>query len=130
MVIVKLFLAALKRRTRRAQNMKQILQNPTARIWCLSGLTGIVLMAGLLLEEGQARTYTPSPMIAPLQVNKQNLQTHLTETINPEESQPLISTREQTTKNPVTHKQVADKQPAKKRMGLAILFLGLLAEEG
>jgi len=25
---------------------------------------------------------------------------------------------------------VADKQPAKKRMGLAILFLGLLAEEG
>ena len=63
--------------------MKQILQNPTtARVWCLSGLTGMVLLAGLLLGEGQARTYTPSPIIAPLQVNKQNLQTHLSETVN------------------------------------------------
>ena len=40
--------------------MKPILQNPTARLWCLSGLTGMVLMAGVLLEEGQARTYSPS----------------------------------------------------------------------
>ena len=87
-------------------------------------------MAGLLLEEGQARTYTPSPDIAPLQVNKQNLQKHWAEKSNPEESQPFKSTREQKTKNSVTHEQVADRQPAKKRMGLAILFLGLRAEEG
>jgi len=127
---LKLFRAALKRRTREAQNMKQILQNPTARVWFLSGLTGMVLIAGLLLEEGQARTYTPSPTIAPLQVNKQNLQTNLSDTINPGKSQALKSSREQKDKNPATHKQVADKQPAKKRMGLAILFLGILAEEG
>jgi hypothetical protein len=110
--------------------MKQILQNPTARVWFLSGLTGMVLIAGLLLEEGQARTYTPSPTIAPLQVNQQNQQTNLSDTINPGKSQALKSSREQKDKNPATHKQVADKQPAKKRMGLAILFLGILAEEG
>ena len=127
---LKLYCAALKRRTRGAQNMKQILQNPTARVWFLSGLTGMVLIAGLLLEEGQARTYTPSPTIAPLQINKQNLHTHLSDRINPGKSQPLKSSREQKTTDPATHKQVEDKQPAKKRMGLAILFLGLLAEEG
>ena len=110
--------------------MKQILQNPTARVWCLSGLTGMVLMAGLLLEEGQARTYTPSPTIAPLQVNKQNLQTQLSDTINPGKSQSLQSSREQKTKDPATHIRAEDKQPAKKRMGLAILFLGILAEDG
>ena len=109
--------------------MKKILQNPKARVWFLSGLTGMVLIAGLLLEEGQARTYTPS-IIAPLQVNKQNLQTYLPETINPPKSQALKSSLEQETRNPATHKQAPDKQPAKKRMGLAILFLGILAEEG
>jgi hypothetical protein len=109
--------------------MKKILQNPKARVWFLSGLTGMVLIAGLLLEEGQARTYTPS-IIAPLQVSKQNLQTHLSETINPQKSQALESSLEQETRNPATHKQAPDKQPAKKRMGLAILFLGILAEEG
>jgi hypothetical protein len=130
MMDLKLFPAALKRRIRGAQNMKQILQNPTARVWCLSGLTGMILLAGLLLGEGQARTYTPSPIIAPLQVNKQNLQTHLSETINTGKSRSLKSSREQKVKDPVTHKQVSDKQPAKKRMGLAILFLGILAQEG
>jgi hypothetical protein len=110
--------------------MKQILQNPTARVWFLSGLTGMVLIAGLLLEEGQARTYTTSPTIAPLQVNKQNLQTHLPDTINPWESHSFEASREQKTQTSATHKQVEDKQPAKKRMGLAILLLGILAEEG
>jgi hypothetical protein len=127
---LKLFRAAIKHRTRGAQNMKQILQNPTARVWFLSGLTGMVLIAGLLLEEGQARTYTPSPTIAPLQINKQNLQTHFSDRINPDKSQILESSREQKTKNPTAHEQMEDKQPAKKRMGLAILLLGFLAEEG
>ena len=127
---LKLFRAALKRRTRGAQNMKQILQNPTARLWCLSGLTGMVLMAGVLLEEGQARTYSPSPDIASLQIHELSLHTHLSDRINPGKSQPLKSSREQKAKNPTAHKQVEDKQPAKKRMGLAILLLGVLAEEG
>ena len=110
--------------------MKQILQNPTARLWCLSGLTGMVLMAGVLLDEGQARTYSPSPDIVSIQINELNRHTPSSETSNAGKSQTLKTSREQKVIDPVTHKQVADKQPAKKRMGLAILFLGLLAEEG
>ncbi len=110
--------------------MKQFLQNPTARLWCLSGLTGIVLMAGVLLEEGQARTYSISPDIASLQINELNLYTPSSETINSGKSQTLKTSREQKVKDPVTHVLVAEKTLAKKRMGLAILFLGILAEEG
>ncbi|MDH3770352.1 MAG: hypothetical protein OET79_05125 [Nitrospirota bacterium] len=110
--------------------MKQILQNPTARLWCLSGLTGMVLMAGVLLEEGQARTYSPSPDIASLQINELNLHMPSSETINAGKSQTLKTSQEQKVKDPVTHVQVTDKNPAKKRMGLAILFLGILAKEG
>jgi hypothetical protein len=128
---LKLCRAALKRCTRGAQNMKQILQNPTARVWFLSGLTGMVLMAGVLLEEGQARTsYSPSLDIASLQINELNLHMPSSETINAGKSQTLKTSREQKVKDPVTHVQVTDKNPAKKRMGLAILFLGILAKEG
>ena len=88
--------------------MKKILQNPKARVWFLSGLTGMVLIAGLLLEEGQARTYTPS-ITAPLQVNKQNLQTHLSERIKPKKSQVLKSSLEQETRNP-SHAQAGARQ--------------------
>ena len=110
--------------------MKQILQDSTARLWCLSGLTGIVLMAGVLLEEGQARTYDPSPAITSLQVNKPNLQTGLLETIYAGKSQTLRSSQEKKAQDPATHNHVAAKNLQKKRMGLAILFLGILAEEG
>ena len=110
--------------------MKQILQNSTARLGCLYGLTGMVLMAGVLIEEGQARTYSPSQDIASLHVKELNLTSHSSETTNAGKSQHLKSSRELKSQDPATHKQVADKKPAKKRMGLAILFLGILAEEG
>ena len=87
-------------------------------------------MAGVLLEEGQARTYSPSPDIASLQIHELSLHTPSAETINAGKSPTLNTSREQKVKYPVTHKQVEDKQPAKKRMGLAILLLGVLAEEG
>ena len=109
--------------------MKQILQNPTARLWWLSGLTGMVLMAGVLLEEGQARTYSPSPDIASLQIHELSLQMPSSETINAGKSTTLKTSREQKVKDPVTNVQVTDKNPAKKRMGLAMLFLGILAEK-
>lgn len=87
-------------------------------------------MTGVLLEEGQARTYNPSQDIASLHVKELNLKTHTSETINYAKSQSLKSSQEQKSEDPATHKQVADTKPAKKRMGLAILFLGILAEEG
>ena len=87
-------------------------------------------MAGVLLEEGQARTYSPSPDIASLQINELNLHTPSSETINAGKSQPLKTSRELKSEDLVTHVQVTDKNPAKKRMGFAILFLGILAEKG
>ena len=86
-------------------------------------------MAGVLLEEGQARPYSPSPDVASLQINELNLHTPSSETINAGKSQTLKTSREQKVKDPVTHVQVTDKNLAKKRMGLAMLFLGILTEK-
>ncbi len=110
--------------------MKTILQDPTTRIWCLSGLTGIVLMAGVLLEEGQARTYSPSPVNSSIQVNTLNLPTPSSQSMNTKKSETLKAIPKQKANVPAMQKDVEDKGPAKKRMGLAILFLGILAKEG
>ena len=110
--------------------MKLMLQNPTVRLWCLSGLTGMVLMAGTLLEDSQARTYTSSPIHTSLQASKLNLHMHSPETVIAGKLHTLKSGREHTPEISDIHKLVADKKPAKKRMGLAILFLRILAEKG
>ena len=109
--------------------MKHILQNPTVRLWCLSGLTGMVLMAGAMLKESQAHTYSPSPVIASLQVTKPNLQTHSSESINAGQSSTPESNWKQKAKIPAPQEHVKAKKSAKKRMGLAIFFLGILAEK-
>ena len=110
--------------------MKLMLQNPTVRLWCLSGLTGMVLMAGILLEDGQARTHTSSPIHTSLQASKLNLHTHSPETVIAGKLHVLKSGRKHTPENSEIHNLVVDKKPAKKKMGLAILFLRILAEEG
>ena len=86
-------------------------------------------MAGVLLEEGQARTYGPSPDIVSLQIHELNLRMPSSETINAGKSTTLKTSREHKVKYPVTYVQVTDKNPSKKRMGLAMLFLGILAEK-
>jgi len=90
----------------------------------------MVLMAGVLLEEGQARTYSPSSVMASLQVTQLNLQTNSSESINAGKSPPHESSREHKTKIPAAQEHVKDKNSAQKQMGLAMLFLGILAEEG
>ncbi len=110
--------------------MKTILQNAKARFWCLSGLTGMVLMAGLLLEEGQARTYTPSPVPTSISVSQVKLETDSLESMNTKALQKDQSKGNKKIQDLTDQEQRADKKPAKKRMGLAILFLGILAEEG
>lgn len=110
--------------------MKTILQNTKARVWCLSGLTGMVLMAGLLLEEGQARTYTPSPVSTSISVSQVKLETGPSESMNTKALQNDKSKENKKIQDLTDQEQRVDKKPAKKRMGLAILFLGILAEEG
>ena len=87
-------------------------------------------MAGVLLEEDQARTYSPSSVMASLQVTQLNLQTNSSGSINAGESPPPESSREHKTNVPAAQEHVKDKNSVQKRMGLAMLFLGILAEEG
>ena len=111
--------------------MKTFLHDPAIRIWGLSGLTGMVLMAGVLLEEGQARTYSPSPENSSIQTSRLNVHTHSFGSIITQESSGKNVVTEQKTLALATEKEVSNKNLAKKkRMGLAILFLGILAKEG
>ena len=110
--------------------MNTILQDSTARSWCLSGLTVIVLMAGVLLEEGQARTYSPSPENSSIQTSRLNRHAQSSESSKPVTLEPLHRSLEHKTSGPIIQKEEKDKNLGKKRMGLAILFLGILAEEG
>ncbi len=111
--------------------MNTILQNPITRIWSLSGLTGMVLMAGILLDEGQARTYSPSPENRTIQTSRLNRHIQSTESAKTVKIEPLNPFSDRNTNKPAIQKEGTDKNPSKKkRMGLAILFLGILAEEG
>ena len=110
--------------------MRTILQESTTRIWCLSGLTGLVLMAGVLLEEGQARTNAPTPEYSSTQTSRLNRHAPSSESTKIVKPNSRNTSMEEETNGPATQKEGTDKKPAKKRMGLAILFLGILAEEG
>lgn len=111
--------------------MNTIPQNPMPRTWCLSGLTCLVLMAGVLLDEGQARNYPASPENSTIQTSRLNRHLQSTESTKNVKIEPLNPYSDQKANNPAIQKEGTDKNPAKKkRMGLAILFLGILAKEG
>jgi len=90
----------------------------------------MVLIAGVLFDEGQARVYAPSSVSASLQSHTLNPQTIASHSIKTEKGQTLSSSRKQPAKVSETPDPVDDKNLEKKRMGLAMLFMGLLAEEG
>lgn len=87
-------------------------------------------MAGMILEDGQARSYASSPIRASLPVNEQNLHMHSPKTVIFGKSYTFKSGREHPPEYSNSHKLAAVKNSAKTRMGLAILLLGILAEEG
>ena len=109
--------------------MKQILNHPTARLWCLVGLTGMALSAAIFLDEGQARTLTTPPPSQSLNIQT----THSTEA----EAKVSISEKNLGSQSPnlLPHPEVIAKKmddeakSHKKKFGLAILFLGVLAEK-
>lgn len=87
-------------------------------------------MAGLLLEEGQARTFDPSPVNSSIQTIELNRHAQSSESTKTAQPEPFHTYLEQKANSPTIQKEGTDKNPAKKRMGLAILFLGILAKEG
>ena len=109
--------------------MEQIRHQPTTRSWRLLGLTGLALSVALFLNEGQARTLpipphiqtvtgqnTPIPemgsKVQPVEKNHASQLTKITE-------RPEVGTQE------MEHEDKSQK----KKLGLAILFLGMLAEK-
>lgn len=109
--------------------MKQVLHHPTARRWCLVGLTGIALSGAVFFGEGQARTLTTPPPIQSAKIQGA-LSSGAATKIFPGEKH-----RESQSTNLTRHPEVVaqemdnDDKSNKKRLGLAILFLGVLAEK-
>ena len=107
--------------------MKHFLKHTTKKQWGFMGLAGLMLLAGLLLGEGQAKTVSHSH---PFATNTYS------EILKPDTPGQTVSpARLQQKLNKSPEKSVAEKdmglksRKEKKKAGLAILFLGVLAKK-
>jgi hypothetical protein len=109
--------------------MKHLLHYPTAKLWCLVSIIGIVLAATVFLDEGQARTQTTPPPLP--SVKAQDLHpTGIASKPNPQGKNRVARSTNLTYHPEVVAQEMANEEnPNKKKFGLAILFLGLLAEK-
>jgi hypothetical protein len=113
--------------------MKPILHHPTTREWCLLSLTGMAMTAAIFLGEGQAGILSTPPRLPSI-----NDQHSPPSGIMPKTSFSLISRDLQSTTithysqmaQKVAQTRESEKNLQKKKVGLAILFLGVLAENG
>lgn len=109
--------------------MEQIRQQPTIRSWRLLGLTGMALSVAFFLNEGQARTL---PMPSPIQsVNVQSTPpTEMASKMSPLEKHRGSQSTKLTQHPEVgTQEMNNEDKPHKKKFGLAILLLGVLAKK-
>jgi len=109
--------------------MEQIRHQPTTRSWRLLGLTGLALSVALFLNEGQARTLPiPPPMKS---VTVQNTHTfEMASKVQPAEKNHAFQLTKLTQRPEVgTREMEHEDKTQKKKLGLAILFLGMLAEK-
>ena len=107
--------------------MQHILHHPPARLWCLVGFTGMALSAAIFLGEGQARTLPTPPPSQSLNIQA----THFTESKAYSSAKDRGSQSTNFLHQPeVSAKKMEDEEKSnKKRFGLAIIFLGVLAEK-
>lgn len=109
--------------------MEQISQEPATKTWRLLGLTGLALSVAFFLNEGQARTL---PMPSPIQSLKVKSTPPTTMT---SKTHPLEKNRVSQSTKSTDHREGGSKErnhedtTQKKKFGLAILFLGKLAEK-
>ncbi len=104
--------------------MKQLSQNSTVRFWCFSGLMGMTLMAGVVLTDSQARTLSP-PSVSTIQTNP----LASTEPAPMDTPTQLRSRSTQQIKDSAKQEQVSRNATGKKRMGLGMFVLGIVAEK-
>jgi hypothetical protein len=109
--------------------MRQILHHPTARLWCLVGLTAMALSAAVFLREGQARTLTTPPPIQSVKVQATHSPEIASKVYPSEKNLAFQSTNLQHHPEVVAQEMGNEEKTNKKRLGLAILFLGVLAEK-
>ena len=111
---------------------------PRSTIFCLTGILASLLLIIGFLGEGNARTFSDS-QDRPTQIREPYSDWDLTprhsfhSPIHEESQAKQIQVHQiSTPKDNQEEKERIDKkdQPLKKRMGLALLFLGILAEEG
>ncbi len=109
--------------------MEQIRQQHSAKTWRLLGLTSLAFLVAFFLNEGQARTL---PMPSPSQyLNVQRTHpTNMTSKTHPLEKHRASQSMESTNYREGRSKDRDRVDPIlKKKFGLAILFLGTLAEK-
>lgn len=109
--------------------MKQILYHPTARLWCLVGLTGMAISAAVFLGEGQARTLTPPPPMQSVKIQDSHSNEIVSKAYPSEKNRTSQSTNLQPHSEVVAQEMANEDKTNKKRLGFAILFLGVLAEK-
>ena len=109
--------------------MKQVLHHPTARRCCLVGLTGIALSAAVFFGEGQARTLATSPPIQSVKIQGPLSSAAATKTYPGEKHRESAATNHARQAEVVAQEMDNDDKSSKKRLGLAIIFLGVLAEK-
>lgn len=118
--------------------MNDTTSQPRSTIFCLTGILASLLLIIGFLGEGNARTFPEfQDVSSQSQESYYNWEGTTLQTITPTTKEKRELTRLPThhlnpDKDTQQEKERIDKkdQPLKKRMGLALLFLGILAEQG
>ena len=109
--------------------MNHLYPQPRARLWTICGLAVMILLAGILLEEGYAGPFSTPLTTEGIPIQKPTLEENhknpmVTGKMLERKSHPWRPREDE-------NDQIAAQkpEPEKKRLGLALLFLGVLAEK-
>ena len=107
--------------------MKRINHHPTARLWTVSGLAGMVLLGGILIGEGHAGPFSTPLNTEVMPIQKLTLeQSHKHSRVSGKKLERQSTPWAQNERG-ITQKSARKQEPWKKRLGLALFFLGTLA---
>jgi hypothetical protein len=109
--------------------MKQRFGHPTTWLWYFLGLTGMALVATIFLEDGYARTLTTPPLIQSVKVQDTHSMEMASKACPLPKNGRLRSMLLNSHPEKVGQEMDHEEKPNKKKLGLAIIFLGVLAEK-
>ncbi len=109
--------------------MKDVFKHMTKKQLGCVGLAGLLFLAGLLLGEGQATTIAPTPTITST-VSQADTHPSKKTTTSVKGGLPQPSRLQNKSETNLIREELGLKSSAeKKKAGLALLFLGVLAEK-